>query len=248
MQELQGELIHMSRLTAMGEMSSTLAHELNQPLSAITSYLNGSRRLLEAQTPDVGRVRDAVEKASEQALRAGDIIRHLRDFVARGETERRVENVAKLVEEAAALALIGARQRGVRTWFRIDSTAAEVLADKVQIQQVLVNLIRNALEAMDGQPRRELVVSTQPAKDDMVQVSVSDTGTGLAEGVAASLFQPFVTTKPNGMGVGLPICRTVVEAHGGRIWAEPNPQGGTVFHFTLRRYAEADEKEPSHVE
>ncbi len=247
MQELQGELIHMSRLTAMGEMSSTLAHELNQPLSAITSYLSGSRRLLEADSPNIARVRDAIEKAGDQALRAGDIIRHLRDFVSRGETERRVENVAKLVEEAAALALIGARQRGVRTWFRLDPALSEVVADKVQIQQVLVNLIRNALEAMEDQPRRELVVSTEPAKDDMVQVSVADTGTGLAETVVASLFQPFVTTKASGMGVGLPICRTVVEAHGGRIWAEPNPEGGTIFRFTLRRFAEAEEKEPSDV-
>jgi two-component system sensor kinase FixL len=247
MQELQGELIHMSRLTAMGEMSSTLAHELNQPLSAITSYLNGSRRLLETAAPDIGRVREAVGKAADQAMRAGDIIRHLRDFVSRGETERKGENLAKLIEEAAALALLGARQRGVRTFFRLDPAVPEVLADKVQIQQVLVNLIRNALEAMEDMPRRELIVATGPAGDDMVQVSVADTGTGLAEVVAAALFQPFVTTKPHGMGVGLPICRTVVEAHGGRIWADPNPEGGTIFRFTLRRFAGADDKEAPHA-
>lgn len=245
MQELQSELIHMSRLTAMGEMSSTLAHELNQPLSAIASFLNGARRLLDGESPNVPRIRDAVEKASAQAMRAGDIIQHLRDFVARGETDRRPENVAKLVEEASALALIGARQRGVRTFFRLDPALAEVVADKVQIQQVLVNLIRNALEAMEGAPRRELVVSTEPAGDDMVQISVADTGSGLSETVAANLFQPFVTTKPTGMGVGLPICRTVVEAHGGRISAEPNPEGGTIFRFTLRRALEMDLQEAS---
>jgi two-component system sensor kinase FixL len=243
LQELQSELIHMSRLTAMGEMSSTLAHELNQPLSAISSYLNGSRRLLEGPAPDLGRVREAVTKASDQALRAGDIIRHLRDFVARGETERLPENLTKLIEEASALALIGARQRGVRTLYRLDPGLNEVVADKVQIQQVLVNLIRNALEAMEQSEQRELVISADPAGDDMVQISVADTGSGLAEKVAANLFQPFVTTKSTGMGVGLPICRTVVEAHGGRIWAEPNPGGGTVFRFTLRKAMEIEEVE-----
>ena len=243
LQELQSELTHMSRLTAMGEMSSTLAHELNQPLSAIANDLKGSARLLDAPDPDIARVRAAMTKASEQALRAGDIIRHLRDFVARGDTERRPEGLSKLIEEACALALIGAKERGVRTWFRFDPSAAEVVADKVQVQQVLVNLIRNALEAMEDCSRRELVVSTEAVGDDMALISIADSGSGLAEKVAANLFQPFVTTKAQGMGVGLPICRTVVEAHGGRIWAEPNPGGGTVFRFTLRRAGGIEEGE-----
>ncbi len=234
LQELQSELIHISRLTAMGEMASTLAHELNQPLSAIANYIKGSRRLIENQDAEQwGRLRDALDKAGEQALRAGDIIRRLRDFVSRGESERRVESVAKMVEEASALALVGAKEHGVRVRFQFDRNCDLVLADKVQIQQVLLNLVRNAIEAMVDVDERELVLSTAPAEDDMVEVSVADTGPGLAEEVAKQLFQPFVTTKRHGMGVGLSISRTIIQSHGGEIWAERNPSGGTTFHFTL---------------
>jgi two-component system sensor kinase FixL len=235
LQELQSELVHISRLTAMGEMASALAHELNQPLSAIANYLKGSRRLLESST-DAGsaKLRDALEKAGDQALRAGQIIRRLRDFVSRGEGERRVESVSKLVEEASALALVGAKEHGVRVKFQFDPAVDTVLADRVQIQQVLLNLMRNAIEAMVDSARRELVLATIPVADEMVEVSVADTGTGLAEEVSRQLFQPFVTTKRQGMGVGLSISRTIVQAHGGQIWTEPNPGGGTVFRFTLR--------------
>ena len=235
LQELQSELIHISRLTAMGEMASTLAHELNQPLSAISNYLKGSKRLLEPRMDELSLiVRDALDKATEQAMRAGQIIRRLRDFVARGETERRVEDIKKLVEEASALALVGAKDKAIRVRFDFDPSVQLVLADKVQIQQILLNLMRNSLEAMEGGSTRELALSTARADQDMVRVSVADTGSGLAPEVASQLFQPFVTTKLHGMGVGLSICRTIVESHGGQIWAEPNSGGGTVFHFTLR--------------
>ncbi len=234
LQELQSELIHISRLTAMGEMASTLAHELNQPLSAIANYIKGSRRLIDKQPDEQwGRLRDALDKAGEQALRAGDIIRRLRDFVSRGESERRVESVAKLIEEASALALVGAKEHGVRVRFQFDRSHDLVLADKVQIQQVLLNLVRNAIEAMVDVDERELVLSTTPSGDDMVEISVADTGPGLAEEVAKQLFQPFITTKRHGMGVGLSISRTIVQSHGGEIWAERNPSGGTTFRFTL---------------
>jgi two-component system sensor kinase FixL len=234
LQELQSELVHMSRLTSMGEMASTLAHELNQPLSAIANYLKGSRKLLES-VPDERStmVRDAMGKAAEQALRAGEIIRRLRDFVARGESERRVESVRKLIEEASALALVGAKDLGVRVRFVFDPTIDLVLADKVQIQQVLLNLIRNGIEAMEKSPNRDLVISTRPAADDMLAISVADTGHGIEPDMSGQLFQPFVTTKRHGMGVGLSISRTIVEAHGGQIGVEPNPIGGTVFCFTL---------------
>jgi two-component system sensor kinase FixL len=241
LQELQSELVHISRLTAMGEMASTLAHELNQPLSAIANYMKGSRRLLEASTDDRSTMlRDALDKAADQALRAGQIIRRLRDFVARGESERRVESVKKLVEEASALALVGAKDQGVRVRFQFDPGVDLVLADKVQIQQVLLNLMRNAVEAMEGAPRRELVVSTGAVDDDMVAVGVSDTGSGISPDMSSQLFQPFVTTKRHGMGVGLSISRTIVEAHGGRIEALPNPGGGTTFRFTLRAVSQKD--------
>jgi len=227
--------VHISRLTAMGEMASTLAHELNQPLSAISNYLKGSRRLLEARTDETSSmIRDALDKAAEQALRAGQIIRRLRDFVARGESEHRVENVKKLVEEASALALVGAKDQAIRVRFDFDPSVELVLADKIQIQQILLNLMRNSVEAMQDSAKRELRLSAVRNDNDMVQVSVSDTGSGLAPEVASQLFQPFVTTKQHGMGVGLSICRTIVESHGGKIWAEANPGGGTVFRFTLR--------------
>jgi two-component system sensor kinase FixL len=241
LQELQSELVHISRLTAMGEMASALAHELNQPLSAISNYLKGSRRLLEASSDErSSMMREAMDKANEQTLRAGQIIRRLRDFVARGESEPRVESITKLVEEASALALVGAKERAVRVRFRFAPGIDLVLADKVQIQQVLLNLMRNAVEAMEDSDRRELMVSATIADHDMVCISVSDTGTGLAPEMTSQLFQPFVTTKQHGMGVGLSISRTIIESHGGQIWAEPNPEGGTVFHFTLRAVREEE--------
>jgi len=234
LQELQSELVHMSRLTAMGEMASALAHELNQPLSAIANYMKGSRRLLASPSEDNAElVRSAMDKAADQALRAGDIIRRLRDFVARGESERRVEDVKKLVEEASALALVGAKDKGVRVRFSFAPQLDYVLADKVQIQQVLLNLMRNAIEAMEDQPIRDLLVSTAPAPSNMVEISVADSGAGIAPEIGAQLFQPFVTTKRTGMGVGLSISRTIIEAHGGSISARPNDGGGTVFSFTL---------------
>lgn len=234
LQELQSELVHMSRLSAMGEMASALAHELNQPLSAIANYLSGARRLLERAEVNEPRAGDALEKAADQALRAGEIIRRLREFLARGEGERRVEHLPKLVQEACALALVGVKEHGVRVRYDFAANAERVVADRVQVQQVVLNLVRNAIDAMTEHPRRELVVSTQVVDDEMACVSVADTGPGVDDAAAARLFQPFVTTKPSGMGVGLSISRTIVESHGGRIWTEPNPGGGAIFHFTLR--------------
>ncbi|MGZ5861926.1 MAG: PAS domain S-box protein [Methyloceanibacter sp.] len=234
LEELQSELARLSRLTAMGEMASTLAHEMNQPLSAIANYLQGCGRLIESvEHPSAPKIRDALAETTKQTLRAGHIIRQLREFVARGENEKRPEDINKLIEEASALALVGSKNEGVKPIFHFDTRLGPVHVEKVQIQQVLVNLIRNAIEAMQGCERRELLVKTESADDGMVAVSVADTGSGLSEEVVSRLFQPFVTTKPNGMGVGLSISKRIVEAHGGEMWAEPNPQGGTRFRFTL---------------
>jgi len=248
LKELQSEVTHMSRYTALGEMASTLAHEINQPLTAISNYLRGSQRLLDGMAGEASpKLREALGKAADQALRAGHIIRRLREFVSRGESDRRVENLAKLIEDASTLALVGAREAGISVSFRLDPKADIVLADRIQIQQVLVNLIRNAIEVMveTDSKRRLEIGTTSDAGTELVEVSVSDTGAGLAPEVAANLFQPFVTTKRKGMGLGLSICRTIVEAHGGKIWVEDRPGGGTVFRFTLRS-AEIEEAEHGH--
>jgi len=241
LQELQSELVHISRLTAMGEMASTLAHELNQPLSAISNYLKGSRNLLEGRSDEnATTIRSALDKAADQAVRAGQIIRRLRDFVSRGETERRAESIGKLVEEASALALVGVKDRGIRVQFQFDPSVDLVLADRVQIQQVLLNLIRNAMDAMETSEVRDLTIAIAPTDKNFVRISVADTGSGVAPEVAKQLFQPFVTTKRHGMGVGLSISRTIVEAHGGQIWVEQNPLGGTIFRFTLPTVSNGD--------
>jgi two-component system sensor kinase FixL len=232
--ELQSELIHVSRLSAMGEMASALAHELNQPLAAISNYMRGSRRLLAgSMDPNTSKIETAMDRAAEQALRAGQIIRRLRDFVSRGESEKRVESLSKLIEEAGALGLAGAREQNIQLRFNLSPEFDLVLADRVQIQQVLVNLFRNALEAMAQSSRRELDVSNAKVADEMIEVAVADTGTGFHDDVRPNLFQTFFTTKESGMGVGLSISRSIIEAHGGRMWAENNAAGGATFRFTL---------------
>jgi two-component system sensor kinase FixL len=239
LKELQSEVTHMSRYTALGEMASTLAHEINQPLTAISNYLRGSQRLLDRlEAEPTPMLREALGKAADQALRAGHIIRRLREFVARGEGDRRIEDLPKLIEDASTLALVGVREAGITVSFHLDPKAQLVLADRIQIQQVLVNLIRNAMEIMvETANERRLEIATVALPGDVVEVSVADTGAGLAPEVARNLFQPFVTTKRQGMGLGLSICRTIVEAHGGKIRVDSRPGGGTIFRFTLRAAA-----------
>ncbi len=235
LRDVQSELIHVSRLSAMGTMASTLAHELNQPLTAIANYLEATRDLMVDPSPEtVLLVRGALDEAAGQSLRAGQIVRRLRDFVARGDVEQRAEPLNALVREAASLGLIGAGQAGVETVMSFVDDSVCVQVDRVQIQQVLVNLIRNALQAMAQSPQRVLTMTSATLRD-MVEVTVADTGTGIAPEMTDRLFQAFASTKQDGMGLGLSICQTIVEAHGGRIWAAPVPGGGTAFHFTLMR-------------
>ncbi|RSU19087.1 PAS domain S-box protein [Sphingomonas koreensis] len=234
LKELQSELIHVSRLSAMGTMASTLAHELNQPLAAITYFMQGARDLLADPGSDArAMLEETLDETANEALRAGNIVRRLREFVARGEVEKRVEDLNHLVDEASRLALIGARERGIRTFFELDTHVRHVLVERVQIQQVLVNLLRNAVEALAGCSICDLTIRTAREPGGMVRISIADTGAGIPESIAPQLFQAFATTKDSGMGLGLSICRTIVEAHGGRIWAESREGGGSIFNFTL---------------
>jgi two-component system, LuxR family, sensor kinase FixL len=235
LQELQTELLHVSRLTDVGQMASALAHELNQPLAAIVNYVQASRRLLQAENVAVSpKIADAMDKAVAQAARAGEIIKHLRSFISKGDAEHRLEDLNKVVEEATALGLVGAKESGISVRWALWREPLPVIIDKVQIQQVVFNLVRNSVEAMAEHPLpHDLLVTTRLAHATTAEVSVSDTGPGLAVKVQAQLFQPFITTKEKGMGLGLSICRSIVDAHGGRLWATPNPDRGVQFQFTL---------------
>jgi two-component system sensor kinase FixL len=233
LQVAQTELARLARLNELGEMASTLAHELNQPLSAIANYVQGCKRLLAGmETPKAEQLRGALEETARQALRAGDIIRHLREFVTRGDTEKHPEDIKKLVEEAGALALVGSRERGIKSLFSYAEGENTVLVDRVQIQQVLINLMRNAMEAMRDSPVKQLAVTVHRHDESRLRVEVSDTGSGIPPEIEPQLFQPFVTSKPGGMGIGLSISRRIIEAHGGELSVASSPQGAT-FAFTL---------------
>ena len=234
--ELRSELVHAGRVSVMGTMASTLAHELNQPITAVATFVRGVRNLVhEDKAADRGMIEKGLDGAYEEVLRAGAIIRRLREFVARGDVDKSAVDLVKLADEASKLALIDAREKGIRAQFELDRTVRRVLVDKIQIQQVLINLMRNAMEAMSQSPTRLLTVSSRPDEDGFLRVTVADTGPGVAPEIAANLFSAFNSTKCDGLGLGLSICRTIVEANGGRIWMEPRPEGGARFHFTLIR-------------
>jgi two-component system sensor kinase FixL len=233
LQEIHAELLHVSRLSAMGQVAAMLAHELNQPLTAISNYMEAARALLDrgGDLP-LSRIGNAIDRAGDQAVRAGQIIQRLRGFVLPGNNERQIEAVSPLIKEAVELAHLDMRQRGVSIGLANLPADVSILADKVQIQQVLLNLLRNAAEAVASQESREIALLTE-ANAAALQISVIDNGPGLPDEVRDKMFQPFVSTKKTGMGVGLSICHTIVTAHNGQIWAEPNPEGGTIFKFTL---------------
>lgn len=234
LQDLQLELGHVSRVSAMGTLAAALAHELNQPLTAISSYMEAARDLIGDPGPDTkDLLQEAFSETAAQAMRAGQIVRRLRDFIARGEAEKRVESLHKLIVEANALAFAGGGDRGIDLSVELDPNADKVLVDRIQVQQVFLNLVRNAIEAMEGSPVKRIEIGSEREPGGMVRITVADSGTGIDESMRSKLFEPFQSTKDAGMGLGLSICRTMIEAQGGRIWAEPSPLGGTAFQFTL---------------
>nr|WP_281374143.1 PAS domain-containing sensor histidine kinase [Rhizobium rhizolycopersici] len=234
LQEVQAELARLARLNEMGEMASTLAHELNQPLSAIANYVHGCARLMQDATSERDlQIKNALKDAGEQSVRAGQIIRHLREFVTKGETHKTSESLRQLVEEAGALALVGSREKGVRTIFNFAPGDDRVLVDRIQIQQVLTNLMRNAIEAMKETAAKEIRVSVAHASGQTLSVTVEDSGPGISPEIAGNVFKPFTTTKAGGMGIGLSISRRIVEAHGGEMTVSRSELGGACFSFTL---------------
>jgi two-component system, LuxR family, sensor kinase FixL len=236
MQELQAELVHTSRLSAVGTLASALAHELNQPLAAIANYMAAGRDLVDDIKPETSvMLREALDESAKEALRAGQIVRRLRDFVSKGEIDTQILPLAKLINDATTLGLVGAREKGVAWSIEIEPGIDNVLADRVQIQQVMVNLMRNAIEAMEYAPIKQLAICARPSGPEQVEISVADTGHGVPDDLIGQLFQPFISTKAQGMGLGLSICRTIIEAHGGHLTVQSNTNGGTIFTFTLPR-------------
>ena len=240
---LQDELAHVSRVTAMGTLATSIAHELNQPLTAIANYVETASAMLADPAPEtIAMIREALDECATESIRAGQIVRRLRDYISRGESHRQVVPLARLVTEASALAFVNSGSQSLEFDVRIGAED-RVLVDRVQIQQVLLNLIRNAMEAMHQTRFGRLTIVALRREPGFIEVIVSDSGPGLSPEVAERLFEPFVTTKSTGMGVGLSICRTIIEAHEGRIWADGSPMGGTSFHFTLPDGREDDELE-----
>ncbi|MGZ8998485.1 MAG: PAS domain-containing sensor histidine kinase [Allosphingosinicella sp.] len=232
--KIQAELAHVSQAAAMGTLATTIAHELNQPLTAIANYVDTARKLL--VNPDEATlelVRDALEKCSAQSVRAGQIIQSTRDFVSSGESRQQVESLSRMVSKASAIALVGAGERGLEMRVKLDPPGQTVFVDRIRLQQVIVNLIRNAIEAMSGSPVRRIGISSCRDHDGQIRITVEDSGPGLSPEIAKCLFEPFKTTKPGGRGLGLSICHAIVVGDSGRIWAGPSTFGGAAIHFTV---------------
>jgi two-component system sensor kinase FixL len=245
LQELQSELLHVSRLSAMGQMSAAIAHELNQPLTAIMNYVKAAQRFLPVADQPGSRMQsahDAMEKAAEQTIRAGAIIQRLRDFVEKRQSERSPENLNKIAEESIALAFVGAAHTNVKVKLELDPKIPVIMVDRIQIQQVLINLLKNSIEAMAVADKRELALATGAVETGFLQITIRDTGPGLSPEVLAKLFQPFVTTKQTGMGIGLTICQSIVEAHGGRIFVLQDDLPGAGFCIRLPLPSKTDDQ------
>ena len=234
--EQEAELAHFLRLGTLGEMATGLAHELNQPLAAIKNFAQGCVRRMRAGNADPAELLKAIEQVNAQATRAGEIIRRMRSFVRKREPVRAPMDVNQAIREVAELIARDVKRLGVSLELALDEHLPPALADMIQVEQVILNLARNGLDVIALEPasaRRRLTIRSGPGEQGSVMVSVSDTGRGIAPDQVESLFEPFYTTKKEGLGMGLSISRSIIEAHHGRLWAEPNPDGGSVFRFTL---------------
>ena len=232
---LRAELAHVSRLTTAGELATGLAHELNQPLTAITHNCDAVMSSVKSDSQFDNELLETVHDISEQAQRAGGIIRSMRALVRKESTDMVPTDINKLVRETVRLTGPEARERGVSVLLRLDETLPHPTIDPVQIQQVLVNLERNSVEAMwqANSPVKELTIETSRHGSDHLEVCITDTGPGIEPEFARRLFTAFQTTKANGMGLGLSISRSIVEEHGGRLWIDPASEGVTIFRFTI---------------
>jgi len=235
LQQAQAELAHVTRVTTLGEMTASIAHEVNQPLACIVADANASLNWLNAATPDLDRVREALEAIVKDGHRAGDVIQRVRQLATRSGPQKAQLEVNDVIREVVPL--IGPEVRSHAVSLRLDLAPAlpPVVADRVQLQQVLINLAMNGIEAMmatEDRPR-ELVIRSHPHDDDEVVVGVQDAGVGIDGSAVDELFSAFFSTKAGGMGMGLSISRSIIEQHGGRLWATPNATHGATFHFAL---------------
>jgi two-component system sensor histidine kinase DctS len=230
----QQELAHVLRRSTMGEMAAVFAHEVNQPLSAIISYAKGCVHRLRAGSWSPEALLPALDEIVSQAVRAGEIIRRMRHFVGKGELQRQSLDLNDLVNEVLHFVTAEAREHDVRLHVELAADLPSLEGDGVQIEQVILNLLRNALEAIyeDPGPQPLLTVCTRRVGGN-VEVAVCDSGAGLRPDIAADVFEPFVTSKSAGLGMGLSICRSIIDAHGGRVWSTANPDRGMTFYFTL---------------
>ena len=230
---LQADLAHINRVTTMGELTASLAHEINQPIAAAVTNANTCVRWLAGESPDIEEARDAAKRMVKDANRAAEIIRRIRLLFKKSALQHELLNVNEVVNEIVVLLRGEAMRSGMSIRSQLASDLPQVMGDRVQLQQVLMNLVMNGIDAMkDVDSSRELTLSSHVDRNDQVMVSVSDTGIGLPPEMA-QIFDAFFTTKPHGTGMGLAISRTIIEAHGGRLWAASNSGRGAVFHFTL---------------
>jgi signal transduction histidine kinase len=229
--EMEAILVHLSRVNELGQHVSTLIHEISQPIAAISMLAQASMRLCDVSTD---RLKQSLEALVEAAANATATVQHLRGFIKSSQPDRQVQPVAAIIEDAIRLVSFGdISELAIDT--RYHPAATRAFCDRVQIEQVVSNLVRNAIEAMADNTPCVLIIATGLTPEGLIQISIADTGPGLPSAVRGKLFEPFVSTKTSGLGVGLSICRVIIEAHGGQLWAEDNPGGGTIFRFTLRQ-------------